>query len=87
MYFILLYGLFSTNFSFSYIYFSDGYDTFGTDSEIDDSTKPLTRAELQSLVMDGVKRKEMMETVTKDTHIFDAKEIKEKTPQKAKPKK
>lgn len=35
----------------------DGYDTLGGESE-DDVTKPLTRAELESRVMDGVKKRE-----------------------------
>ncbi len=35
---------------------SDGYDV-GSDSEFDESTKPLSRAELQYKVLDGVRKK------------------------------
>ena len=43
------------------ILFSDGYDTLGGDSD-EELSKPLTRAELQNRVMDGVKKKELEAT-------------------------
>ena len=39
-------------------FFRDGYE-IGGDSDGDDLSKPLTRAELQNRVMDGVKKKEL----------------------------
>ena len=38
--------------------FSDGYE-LGADSDLDDATKPLTRAELQNRLLEGVKKKEI----------------------------
>lgn len=48
-------------------------------------TKPLTRAELQNRVLEGVKRRET--EATKETNFNDFEKIKEKAAQKQKQKK
>lgn len=58
-------------------YFRDGYENLGDGDE--DLSKPLTRAELQNRVMDGVKKKEL--EASKDGFQF------ELTAQKSKAKK
>lgn len=40
-----------------FLFFRDGYENLGDGEE--DLSKPLTRAELQNRVMDGVKKKEL----------------------------
>ncbi|RNA23301.1 hypothetical protein BpHYR1_042404 [Brachionus plicatilis] len=47
---------------------SDGYENLG-DGEGDDLSKPLTRAELQNRVMDGVRKKE--QEASKDGFQFE----------------
>lgn len=49
-------------------FYRDGYENLG-DGEGDDLNKPLTRAELQNRVMDGVKRKE--QEASKDGFQFE----------------
>ena len=51
---------------------------------MDDSSKPLTRAELENRVMEGVKRKEL--EASKDGFQFDLEKAKEKAAQKQKQK-
>lgn len=64
--------------------FRDGYETAGAESDTDDTAKPLTRAELQNRVMDGVKKKEF--EAQKEASQFDIEKSKEKTTQKQKQK-
>ncbi|CAF0873246.1 unnamed protein product [Brachionus calyciflorus] len=56
---------------------SDGYENLGGDGELDDLSKPLTRAELQNRVMEGVKKKET--EAAKDGYQFDLAPQKNKT--------
>ena len=62
----------------------DGYETAAAESDTEDSAKPLTRAELQNKVMDGVKRKEF--EAHKEASQFDIEKSKDKTTQKQKQK-
>ena len=59
------------------ILFSDGYDTLGGDSD-EELSKPLTRAELQSRVIDGVKKKEL-EATKDERYQFDLAAQKQKS--------
>ena len=61
--------------TFNY-YFSDGYE-LGADSDLDDATKPLTRAELQNRLLEGVKKKEI-EASKEGFGQFDLEKAKEK---------
>lgn len=47
----------------------DGYDTLGGESDEDTATKPLTRAELENRVLEGVKKREA--DATKDSFQFE----------------
>jgi hypothetical protein len=62
----------------------DGYETAGAESDAEDSTKPLTRAELQNRVMDGVKKKEF--EAHKEASQYDIEKTKDKAAQKQKQK-
>ncbi len=64
--------------------FSDGYE-LGADSDLDDTNKPLTRAELQNRLLEGVKKKEI--EASKEGLPYDLEKTKEKTSQKQKSKK
>ena len=66
------------------IFLSDGYDA-SAEPDTEDSFKPLTRAELESRVLDGVKKKEL--EAHKEGSMNDIEKSKEKGTQKQKNKK
>ena len=68
-----------------FIFFSDGYE-LGADSDLDDATKPLTRAELQNRLLEGVKKKEI-EASKEGFSQYDLEKVKEKAAQSKKSKK
>ena len=72
--------------SFTTFFFSssDGYE-LGADSDLDDANKPLTRAELQARLLEGVKKKEI--EASKDGFQYDLEKVKEKASQNKKSKK
>jgi hypothetical protein len=47
----------------------DGHEIVGGENELDDASKPLSRAELHNRVIDGVRRKEL--EAAKEGYQFD----------------
>jgi hypothetical protein len=56
----------------------DGYDGQADGGEAEESFKPLTRAELENRVLDGVKRKEL--EAQKEGSLYDIEHGKSKEP-------